>query len=144
MKMNDKLSEVFDLEPIQYKEVAPRQEDIVPKSGNQDQHIENDYDHVRGNIRELLSTGRSALYDMIEVAKNSEHPRSYEVVGTLMKQLADMNQQLLDVHSQKQKLTGTEKKKEEPSSNQVTNNNAIFVGSTSELAKMIQNMNSGE
>ena len=48
---------------------------------------------------------------MIEVAKNSEHPRSYEVVGTLMKQLSDMNQQLLDVHQQKQKLSGTEKTK---------------------------------
>lgn len=144
MKMDDKLSEIFDLEPVEYKEIAPRNDDIVPTVvGKQDEYIENDFDHVRGNIRELLSTGRSALYDMIEVAKQSEHPRSYEVVGTLMKQLADMNQQLLDVHQQKQKLSGTEKKKDEPT-NQVTNNNAIFVGSTNELAKMIQSMNKGE
>ena len=124
MNIDDKLSQVFDLEPIEYKEIAARSDDIVPvKTGTQEEQIENDFDHVRGNIRELLSTGRSALYDMIEVAKNSEHPRSYEVVGTLMKQLSDMNQQLLDVHQQKQKLSGTEKKKDEPS-NQVTNNNA--------------------
>ena len=68
---------------------------------------------------------------------------AYEVVGSIMKNLADMNQQLLDVHQQKQKLSGTEKIKEDPTK-QITNNNAIFVGSTSELAKMIQNMNSGE
>jgi hypothetical protein len=143
MKMDDKLSEVFDLEPIEYTQISPRMDDIVPTpKGTQEQYIENDFDHVRGNIKELLSTGRSALYDMIEVAKQSEHPRAYEVVGTLMKQLADMNQQLLDAHSQKQKLSGTEKKKEEPAS-QVTNN-AIFVGSTNDLATMIHNMHKGE
>ncbi len=141
--MDDKLSEVFDLEPIEYTQISPRMDDIVPTpKGTQEQYIENDFDHVRGNIKELLSTGRSALYDMIEVAKQSEHPRAYEVVGTLMKQLADMNQQLLDAHSQKQKLSGTEKKKEEPAS-QVTNN-AIFVGSTNDLATMIHNMHKGE
>lgn len=144
MKMDDKLSEIFDLEPVEYTKIAPRNDDIVPiKHGTQDEYIENDFDHVRGNIKELLSTGRSALYDMIEVAKQSEHPRAYEVVGTLMKQLADMNQQLLDAHSQKQKLSGLEKKKEEPAS-QVTNNNAIFVGSTNDLATMIHNMSKGE
>jgi hypothetical protein len=143
MKMDDKLSEVFDLEPIEYTQISPRMDDIVPTpKGTQEQYIENDFDHVRGNIKELLSTGRSALYDMIEVAKQSEHPRAYEVVGTLMKQLADMNQKLLDAHSQKQKLSGTEKKKEEPAS-QVTNN-AIFVGSTNDLATMIHNMHKGE
>jgi len=143
MKINDKLSEVFDLEPVEYTTITPRMDDIVPTiKGSQQEYIENDFDHVRGNIKELLSTGRSALYDMIEVAKQSEHPRAYEVVGTLMKQLADMNQQLLDAHSQKQKLSGTEKKKEEPAS-QVTNN-AIFVGSTNDLATMIHNMHKGE
>jgi hypothetical protein len=143
MKINDKLSEVFDLEPVEYTKITPRMDDIIPiNPGSQQEYIENDFDHVRGNIKELLSTGRSALYDMIEVAKQSEHPRAYEVVGTLMKQLADMNQQLLDAHSQKQKLSGTEKKKEEPAS-QVTNN-AIFVGSTNDLATMIHNMHKGE
>ena len=141
MNIDDKLSEVFDLEPIQYKELSPRQTDIVPQ-GKQEEYIDNDYEHVRFNMRELLATGKDALLDALEVAKQSEHPRAYEVVGTLMKQLADMNQQLLDVHQQKQKLSGTEKKeKEQP--NQVTNN-AIFVGSTNDLATMIKNMNKGE
>lgn len=143
MNIDDKLSEVFDLEPTEYKSIAPRQSDIVPKD-KQEEFIDDDYEHVRFNMRDLLNTGRDALQDALEVAKQSEHPRAYEVVGTLMKQLADMNQQLLDVHQQKQKLSGTEKKKDEPTGNSVTNNNAIFVGSTNDLAKMIQNMNTKE
>ena len=70
----------------------------------------------------------------------SEHPRAFEVVGNLMIQLADINQQLLDIHQQKQKLDAPKNggKKE------VTNNNAIFVGSTAELNKLIKNMAKGE
>lgn len=142
MNIDDKLSEVFDLEPIEYTQLRPSQVDIIPQD-KQEEFIDNDYEHVRFNMRELLLTGRDALLDALELAKQSEHPRAYEVVGTLMKQLADMNQQLLDVHSQKQKLSGTEKVKTEDTK-QITNNNAIFVGSTNELAKMIQNMNTGE
>ena len=143
MKMNDKLSEIFDLEPIEYKSIAPKQTDIIPNDSNHEEFINDDYEHVRFNMRELLNTGKDALLDALEVAKQSEHPRAYEVVGTLMKQLADMNQQLLDVHQQKQKLSGLNVK-EKQQSNQVTNNNAIFVGSTNDLASMIKNMNIGE
>ena len=143
MKMDDKLSEIFELEPMEVKKIAPRSTDIVVSDEPVDKHIENDYDYVRTNMRDLLATGSDALLDALEVAKQSENPRAYEVVGSLMKNLADMNQQLLDVHQQKQKLTGMEKVKEDQSK-QITNNNAIFVGSTSELAKMIQNMNNGE
>ena len=139
MNIDDKLSEVFDLEPVEYKNIVPKQNDIVPHD-TQEEYIDNDYEHVRFNMRELLAMGKDALLDALEVAKQSEHPRAYEVVGALMKQLADMNQQLLDVHHQKQKLSGIEKK-EQP--NQVTNN-AIFVGSTNELATMIKNMHKGE
>lgn len=139
MNIDDKLSEVFDLEPVEYKNIVPKQNDIVPHD-TQEEYIDNDYEHVRFNMRELLAMGKDALLDALEVAKQSEHPRAYEVVGALMKQLADMNQQLLDVHQQKQKLSGIEKK-EQP--NQVTNN-AIFVGSTNELATMIKNMHKGE
>lgn len=135
MNIDDKLSEVFDLEPVEYKNIVPKQSDIVPHD-TQEEYIDNDYEHVRFNMRELLAMGKDALLEALEVAKQSEHPRAYEVVGALMKQLADMNQQLLDVHQQKQKLSGIEKK-EQP--NQVTNN-AIFVGSTNELATMIKNM----
>jgi ABC-type proline/glycine betaine transport system substrate-binding protein len=85
-----------------------------------------------------LVTGQNALYSALEVAKQSEHPRAYEVVGNLMKQLADVNQQLMDIHQQKAKLDGPKE------SAQKVTNNAIFVGSTSELNKMIKKLKLGE
>ena len=96
---------------------------------------------ARSNLRELLTTGKAALEHALEVAKSSEHPRAFEVVGNLMKQLADVNQQLMDIHQQKQKLDGPKEVKK--TGDRVTNN-AIFVGSTNELSKMIKNMNKGE
>jgi hypothetical protein len=142
MKIDDRLSEVFDLPTI--TKTSAEGETIDASTGeiieSTETKIENDYDITRNNLRELLTTGQNALYSALEVAKQSEHPRAFEVVGNLMKQLADVNQQLLDIHQQKQKLDAPKKLEAAKS----VTNNAIFVGSTSELAKMIQNMNKGE
>lgn len=137
MNTDDSLSKVFDIEPIPS---TPKQE-ILPAEKVEGIHtsnkIESDYDTSRDNLRDLLTTGKEALEHALTVAKQSEHPRAFEVVGGLMKQLADMNQQLMDIHQQKKKL-------EEPTkgvaSKEVTNNNAIFVGSTADLSKMIKKM----
>ena len=140
MKIDDRLSEVFDTPNITKTSVEG--EIIDAATGeiiqSSETKIENDYDTTRANLRELLTTGQSALMHALDVAKQSEHPRAFEVVGNLMKQLADVNQQLMDLHQQKAKLDAPKNK-----DTKVTNN-AIFVGSTSELAKMIQNMNKGE
>jgi hypothetical protein len=137
MKIDDRLSEVFDTPNITKTSVEG--EIIDAATGeiiqSSETKIENDYDTTRANLRELLTTGQSALMHALDVAKQSEHPRAFEVVGNLMKQLADVNQQLMDLHQQKAKLDAPKNK-----DTKVTNN-AIFVGSTSELAKMIQNMN---
>ena len=138
MKIHDNLNAIFDLEPINYKEVK----EVKPTpniSSNTGKVIEDDYVNVRDNLYDLMETGREALLDMLEVAKQSEHPRAYEVVGNIMKQLADMNQQLLDIHQQKQKLDVPNKKEQ---TGNVTTNNAIFVGSTNDLSKFLNNMNS--
>jgi DNA polymerase II large subunit len=137
MKIDDKLSDVFGTEPIKIEgEVLPA---VETKDVTHSSKIEDDYDKARTNIHDLLEKGTEALTSALEVAKQSEHPRAFEVVGNLVKQLTDVNQQLLDLHQQKQKLD-TPKAGEKT----VTNNNAIFVGSTAELTKMIKNMNKGE
>jgi len=135
MKIDDTLSEVFNTIPQETKplEVIDNATGEIVKTP--EGKIETDYETTRANLRELLITGQNALYHALEVAKQSEHPRAFEVVGNLMKQLADVNQQLMDLHQQKAKLDAPKNK-----DTKVTNN-AIFVGSTSELAKMIQNMN---
>ena len=137
MKIDETLSAEFGIEPMQATEVITADGEIISEARNK---IEDDYDHARNNLRELLLNGQSALTTALSVAQQSEHPRAIEVVGNLMKQLADINQQLLDLHQQKQKLDGPK----EGSKKEVTNNNAIFVGSTAELSKMLTKMNKGE
>jgi hypothetical protein len=139
MKTDDSLSNVFGVAPVPSSsntEVITQDGEIITPPS---QKIEDDYDAARTNLRQLLLDGQAALQTALAVAQSSEHPRAFEVVGNLMKQLADINQQLLDIHQQKQKLDGP--KSTAPS--KVTNN-AIFVGSTNELNKMIKNMNKGE
>jgi len=140
MKIDDSLSSVFDTPLI----TKNGEEIIIAETGEivetQENKIEDDYDHARENLRKLLIDGQSALQTALNVAQSSEHPRAIEVVGNLMKQLADINQQLLDLHQQKQKLDSPK----ESSKKEVTNNNAIFVGSTAELNKLINNMSKGE
>lgn len=138
MKIDDSLSSVFDVQSIPHTEVITRDGEIISVSNTK---IEDDFNTTRGNLLILLQQGQEALQKSLDVAMQSEHPRAFEVVGNLMKQLADINQQVLDLHQQKQKLDEPSKAEK---AKQVTNNNAIFVGSTAELNKLIKNMAKGE
>lgn len=142
MKIDKNLSEIFDIDMDESKviDVPAVVKDSHHVDAPEEQSIDTDFEMTRKNLHLLLMQGEDALMGALEVAKASEHPRAFEVVGTLMKQLADVNQQLLDLHRQKAKLD--EPTKGSPGK-QVTNNNAIFVGSTSELNKMITNMQKG-
>lgn len=141
MKIDDRLSEVFDVPTI----TKTSNSEVIDNSTGEIittpvEKIDNDYDKTRSNLHDLLTKGQDALVHALEVAKQSEHPRAFEVVGNLMKQLADVNQQLMDLHQQKQKLDAPTKAEQA----KVTNNNAIFVGSTAELNNLIKNMTKGE
>ena len=141
MKIDDTLSAVFDTPKIvkitEHELIENETGEIIQTPV---QRIEDDYDKTRGNLHELLVKGQEALNAALEVAKQSEHPRAFEVVGNLMKQLADINHQLMDLHGKKRILDAPSKNE---AAKQVTNNNAIFVGSTAELSKLIDNMNKG-
>jgi hypothetical protein len=143
MKSDENLSKIFDVEPLKQGEVASVGQEIVPASNKVEENVDYDYDSARNNLHKLLNQGQDALYHALEIAKQSEHPRAFEVVGNLMKQLADTNEQLLALSERKQKLDAPKNQERQPNK-QVTNNNAIFVGSTSELSKMIKDMNKGE
>ena len=127
----DKLSEVFDVQPISKMEPVPH---ASLEKLEKNEALEHDYEATRHNLHHLLQQGEEALYHALEVAKNSEHPRAFEVVGGLMKNLSDINTQLLDLHRKKQ-IVETPKQQ----ANNVTNN-AIFVGSSNELSKMLENL----
>lgn len=133
------LSDIFGVTPME----KPSQEVIEfnPKEVV-DKSIEDDFTITRNNLYSLLQQGKDALEHALEVAKTSEHPRAFEVVGNLMKQLSDINHQLVDLHGKKSDLSNRNKE-ETKQPNRVTNN-AIFVGSTTELSKMIENMRKGD
>ena len=121
----DKAIGVFD--PV---ETAIQQNNIVvPKKvvkSNEDD-IENDYKYQRENFYGLVERGQDAIDGILELAKEGEHPRAYEVAGNLIKQVAEVTEKLGDLQEKMRKL------KEVPNSAPKSVTNALFVGSTAEL-----------
>ena len=128
-KLNKNLSEIFDVEPIQEQTVGTLPV-VIDNSVNQ---VDADAEFARNNMRELISNGNKALTDLASVANQSESPRAYEVLATMMKNLAEMNKDLLELQKRKREL--------EPQSETtkgVSIDKAVFLGSTTELLKMIK------
>jgi len=96
--------------------------------------INDDYDYSRETYYELLEKGKQSLDLMIEVARESEHPRAFEVLSNMVKNLADVNDKLMDLNKKNKEIT----KEEQEKVKQITNNN-VFLGSTAELQKLLQN-----
>ena len=138
MNINDKLSQVFGVEPIVIDQLTSEIVSVETKSVTEDQALDHDYNTTRANLHQLLQQGQDALIHSLEVAKQSEHPRAFEVVGNLMKHLSDINHQLLDLHKKKQALDAP--KGGESNDGKNVTNNSIFVGSTTELSRMLADL----
>lgn len=126
-KINEKLSEIFDVEPIKVETVK---QEIIP--AEETNVVESDAEFARKNIRELIQKGGFAIEDLLQVAKHSESPRAYEVAANMIKNLSDLNKDLLEIQKRKKDLVV------EKSSNGVNVDKAVFVGSTAELMKLIK------
>lgn len=100
-----------------------------------DGNINNDFEYARQTYHDILSKGSAALDDMMEVARATEHPRAFEVLSTMMKTLADVNGNLLDLHKKKKDIRTKSGPAALPAPG-VTNNN-LFVGSTTDLQRML-------
>lgn len=96
----------------------------------------NDYEYARKNLYDIIEKGSHALEDIIDIAKQSESPRAFEVVTNLIKTMTEANKDLLELAKSQKEL-----QKEDPQNDGKTINNNLFVGSTSELLKMIKNNN---
>lgn len=131
----DNLTKALDMNPLMVEE-EPAQE-LVPVEEPKDES-EEDFELARNNLKDLAKKGNKALDELIMLAKNSEHPRAYEVVSTLIKTLADTNKDILDTRKKKldiDKARGIVKTEE--GGKNITNNN-LFVGSTAELQKFLK------
>ncbi len=125
-KSNEKLSEVFDLEPIVSEE--PVQE-LVPINTI----VKDDAEFARQNIRNLIDTGSATLNNLLNVANQSQAPRAYEVATALIKNLSELNKDLMEIEKRKQDLTGESAKQ----TKNINVDKAVFVGSTTELVKFL-------
>ena len=99
---------------------------------------EKDYEYTRAELYRLIDQGQEAVNGALEVAQESGHPRAYEVATNAMKQVADMTDKLADLHK---KMKDLDEEKKGPKN---VTNNAMFVGSTAELQKMLKQMNGGK
>jgi hypothetical protein len=128
-KLNANLSEIFDVEPI--KEVS--KEEILPVVVEYVDPVNADAEFARDNIRELVTQGNQAVNELMLIARDGQHPRAFEVLSGLMKNLADMNKDLLEIQKRKKDLAPKAE-----SQNNLNIDKAVFVGSTAELVKMLK------
>ena len=135
-KKYEKLNETFDVDgdivPVQAEKISKEVED--KKSSSDD--IKKDYEYTRGNLYSLIEKGQEAINGILELAQETEQARAYEVAGQLIKNVADATDKLMDLQK-KLKEVEEEKQVKGPS----TVNNALFVGSTADLQKMLKDMN---
>ena len=97
-----------------------------------DADVDQDYDYTRANLKEIITKGSTALDGILELAQESEHPRAYEVVGQIIKNMVEANQQLIELQKSMKSL------KKKDNANPRTIKNALFVGSTHELQKLLK------
>jgi len=105
------------------------------KKSKTDKDVDNDYEYTRGQLYNLIEKGQEAINGILDVAQNSDHPRAYEVAGNLIKNVADISDKLMDLQKKVKEVS------EETQKGPTNVTNAMFVGSTSELQKMIKQMN---
>ncbi len=128
----DSLNDTFNTDPVEVN--------AITKENNRKNNLQKltddvskDYDYTRGNLYSLIEKGQEAINGIMEVAGETASPRAYEVAGQLIKSVADSTDKLMDLQKKLKEIDEDNPKKQ----NTVTNN-ALFVGSTSELSKMIK------
>ena len=136
MTTTKKLDETFNIAPTEVVEA----DEVKPAVGIQKpdrltkNDIEKDYEYTRGNLYSIIEKGQEAINGILELAQDSEMPRAYEVAGQLIKSVSDATDKLMDLQK---KLKDVEE--ETQSKGPSTVNNALFVGSTAELQKLLKN-----
>lgn len=129
------MEKIFDVAPVENKP----QPLVVNKPVEENVHVElkqdlkDAYEQSKDNLQEFIEQGKDAMDEILQVAKAGQHPRAFEVYGTLLKNMVDANKELLNIQKQMREMDG---KKKDDSSTKI--DKAIFVGSTAELNKLIK------
>ena len=131
-KTKDILDEILDIEESTAELVEKKPDTLAVKRDNTLDDVDTDYKYQRENFYNLIERGQDAIDGILEVAKQSDHPRSYEVAGNLISQVADITEKLGKLQSAMKRL------KEVPNSAPKNVTNALYVGSTAELQKLLK------
>ena len=135
--MKNNLDDAFNITPT---EVEVDQTEVKEPVGIQKpdrltkNDIEKDYEYTRGNLYSIIEKGQEAINGILELAQDSEMPRAYEVAGQLIKSVSDATDKLMDLQKKLKDVN-----EDAPQKGPNTVNNALFVGSTAELAKLLKN-----
>lgn len=115
--------------------------DIVIHKDEDSDELDRDMKYARENLYHAINSGSEALEEMLELAKSSEHPRAFEVVATLIKTIADVNKDLVDLADKKDVMKNGERSKKQEEGKGHTTNNNLYVGSTADLQAALEAMN---
>ena len=128
----DSLNDTFNTDPVESTEIVKeqkRKEQIQKLTDD----VSKDYDYTRGNLYSLIEKGQEAINGIMEVAGETASPRAYEVAGQLIKSVADSTYKLMDLQKKVKEID-----EDNPKTQNTVTINALFVGSTSELSKMLK------
>jgi len=144
MSKFDSLNDTFNTDDgVEVDAIVKAENTELQKSQTRAENVEKDYDYTRGNLYSLIEKGQEAINGIMEVAGETASPRAYEVAGQLIKSVADTTDKLADLHKKVKDIEA-----DNPKTQSNVTNNALFVGSTSELSKMLKdgmlNNNSSE
>ena len=136
--LDKSLSETFNINPIgdPMNDSAPKKPTLLShyKEANIEEDLNDAYQQSKENLQGILDQGREAMEEILNIAKAGQHPRAFEVYGTLLKNMVDANKELLNIQKQMREMD-----EEKKSSKGDTNiDKAIFVGSTTELSKFLK------
>lgn len=128
--MDDPLALTLDITPLE----SPTPSTAVPAVPDATT-IQDDAQLARDNIKSLIEQGAPTLMTLLQIAKDSQHPRAFEVASQLLKTMSELNKDLMDIHEKEKKLTGAAT---QPSQGSITVKNAVFVGTTKELSETLK------
>ena len=143
-KKFDSLNDAFNTDDsVEVDAIVKSEDNKIEQSQTRINDVNKDYDYTRGNLYSLIEKGQEAINGIMEVAGETASPRAYEVAGQLIKSVADTTDKLADLHKKVKDI-----EVDNPKTQNTVTNNALFVGSTSELSKMLKdgmlNNNSSE
>lgn len=140
----DRLSNFLDVKSTEsvseekHSPIVKRVDNVPITKEKMEKDLGADYREVRKNLKDLINTGQDAIDGILSVATDSDLPRAYEVAGQMIKTVAEMNKDLIEMHNKMKTI-----KKEETNLNHTTNN-SIYVGSTSDLQDLINQSRSAK